>query len=196
MLQQSLTARATELVKDWVQMSPLRVRVTIVALVQRVEIRPDEVIIHLRPGRLAALLDDRLTAANPAPVDDEPTVALSHPVRLCRAGKEVRMVIDHTDPFAPPANPDSSLVKAIANAHRFNDKLLHGGAGKFAQLPKSEKLNRSCYSQVLRLAYLAPDIATAILEGRQPPGLTAMMLIEYPHLPLSWQEQRAALGFA
>ena len=59
-----------------------------------------------------------------------------------------------------------------------------------------EKLNRSYYSQVLRLAYLAPDITIAILEGRQPSGLTATMLIEHPHLPLSWQAQRDALGFA
>lgn len=49
------------------------------------------------------------------------------------------MVIDHTDPFAPPAKPDPSLIKAIVNAHRFN-------AGKFADLAKTEKLHRSYYS--------------------------------------------------
>jgi site-specific DNA recombinase len=117
-------------------------------------------------------------------------------VQLRRAGKEVRMVIDHTDPFAPPAKPDPSLIKAIVNAHRFNEQLLHSGAGKFADLAKTEKLHRSYYSQILRLAYLAPDITTAILEGRQPPSLTATMLIERPRRPLSWQEQRTALGFA
>ncbi len=196
MLQQHLMARATKLAEKWARMSPLRMGVILVAVVQRVEIRPDEVIIHLRPHRLAALLEDRLTTATPDPVDDEPTVPLSHPVQLRRAGKEVRMVIDHTDPFAPLPKPDPSLIKAIVNAHRFNENLMHGGAGKFADLAKSEKLHRSYYSQILRLAYLAPDITTAILEGRQPAGLTATMLIEHPHLPLSWQKQRAALGFA
>jgi len=43
---------------------------------------------------------------------------------------------------------------------------------------------------------LAPDITTAILEGGQPEGLTATMLIEHRRLPLSWQAQRTALGFA
>jgi len=109
-------------------MSSLRMRVVLVALVRRVDIFPDEMIIHLRPRRLATLLDDRLTTPNSNPVDDEPTLPLTHPVQLRRAGKEVRMVIDHTDPFAPPAKPDPSLVKAIVNAHRFNEKLLHGGA--------------------------------------------------------------------
>ncbi len=177
-------------------MSPLRMRVILVALVQRVEIFPDEVIIHLRPRRLAALLDDRLIVASPDPVADEPTLALSHPVRLRRAGKEVRIVIDSTDPFAPRAKPNPSLIRAIAKAHDFNEKLLHGRVEKFADLAKSENLHRYYYSQVLRLAYLAPDITAAILEGRQPPGLTATMLMEHSHLPLSWLEQRAALGFA
>ena len=106
------------------------------------------------------------------------------------------MVIDGTDPFAPPAKPDPSLVEAIVNAHRFNERLLRGGTVKFADLAKSEKLHRSYYSQILRLVYLAPDITAAILDGRQPSGLTVTMLIEHPHLPLSWPEQRAALGFA
>ena len=106
------------------------------------------------------------------------------------------MVIDHTDPLAPPAKPDPSLIKAIVKAHRFNENLLHAGAGKFADLAKREKLHRSYYSQILRLAYLAPDITIAILEGRQPPGLTATMLIEHSRLPLSWPEQRTAFGFA
>ncbi len=129
MLQQHLMARATKLAEKWARMSPLRMRVILVALVQRVEIRPDEMIIHLRPHRLAALLEDRLTTATPDPVDDEPTVPLSHPVQLRRAGKEVRMVIDHTDPFAPLPKPDPGLIKAIVNAHRFNENLMHGGAG-------------------------------------------------------------------
>jgi site-specific DNA recombinase len=196
LLQQHLMTRAAEFAEEWARMSPLRMRLILLALVQRVDICSDELIIHLRPCRLAALLDDRLTSASPDPVADEPTLPLTHPVQLRRAGKEVRMVIDLTDPFAPPAKPEPSLLNAIVNAHRFNDNLLHSGAGKFADLAKSEKLHRSYYSQVLRLAYLAPDITIAILDGRQPPGLTATMLIEHPHLPLSWQAQRAALGFA
>jgi hypothetical protein len=36
-------------------MSPLRMRVILLALVERVDMRLDEVTIHLRPRRLAAL---------------------------------------------------------------------------------------------------------------------------------------------
>jgi site-specific DNA recombinase len=177
-------------------MSPLRMRAILLALLQRVEVAADQVIIHLRPRRLVALLDDHLAPANPGPGDDEPTQSLSHPMHLRRAGKEVRMVIHHTDPFAPSAKPDPSLIKAVVRAHRYHEMLVRHGSAKFADLAKSEGLNRSYYSRLLRLAYLAPDITAAILEGRQPEGLTATTLIEHPHLPRRWPEQRAALGFA
>ena len=50
-------------------------------------------------------------------------------------------------------------------------------------------------SRRLPLAFLAPDIVTAILEGRQPIELTAARMIRIRDLPLSWAEQRQVLGF-
>ncbi len=196
MLQQRLMARAADRAGEWAGISPLRMRVILLAVVHRVDMHPDEVIIHLRPCRFAALLDDRLTATNPGTIDDEATLPLSHPVHLRRAGKEVRMVIDHTDPFAPPPKPDRALIRLVVRAHRFHDMLVKHRGGKFGDLAKSERLNRSYFSQLLRLAYLAPDITTAILDGHQPAGLTATQLIERADLPMSWREQRRTLGFA
>jgi site-specific DNA recombinase len=45
------------------------------------------------------------------------------------------------------------------------------------------------------LTSLAPDIVAAILDGRQPPELTANALMANTRLPLEWSAQRAALGF-
>jgi site-specific DNA recombinase len=196
LLQQRLMARAAGLAGQLAQMSPLRLRVILLALVERVDMRLDEMTIHLRPRRLTALLDDRLTAAAPDRVDDEPTLPLSHPVHLRRAGKEVRMVIDDTDPFAPSSKPDRALIRMVTRANRFHDMLVKHKGSKFGDLAKSEKLHRSYFSQLLRLAYLAPDITTAILDGHQPAGLTATQLIERADLPMSWREQRRTLGFA
>ena len=105
------------------------------------------------------------------------------------------MVIDNADPFAPSAEPDRTLIRLIARARRFHDTLVAQDGGKFGELAKREKLNRSYYSQVLRLAYLAPDITTAILDGRQPAGLTTTSLVQRADLPMSWREQRRTLGF-
>jgi hypothetical protein len=46
----------------------------------------------------------------------------------------------------------------------------------------------------LPLAFLAPDIVEAILQGRQPVELTVLRLKRIG-LPLSWVEQRRLLGF-
>ena len=46
----------------------------------------------------------------------------------------------------------------------------------------------------MRLAFLAPDITLAILDGRQPPDLTAQKLLRGIELPHTWEDQRTALG--
>src|SRR4030088_2128138 len=122
-------------------------------MLQRVGALPGGFAAACRPRRLTALLDDRLTAHNPGTIDDEPTLPLSHPVHLRRAGKEVRMVIDHTDPFAPPAKPDRALIRLVVRTHRFHDLLVKHKGGKFGDLAKREKLDRSSFSPPLRLAY-------------------------------------------
>ena len=100
---------------------------------------------------------------------------------------------------AAPASPNPSLIKLIVRAHLFHSKLMRQGRGRcrdrYGQLAKTEDLNRSYFSRVLRLAYLAPDITRAILEGRQPQGLTAARLTDDSYLPLAWPQQRRALGF-
>jgi hypothetical protein len=47
---------------------------------------------------------------------------LSIPARLRRADREIRMLIDATDPFTM-AKPDARLIKLLVRAHRFNTTL-------------------------------------------------------------------------
>jgi hypothetical protein len=48
---------------------------------------------------------------------------------------------------------------------------------------------------ILRLPWLAPDITTAIVNGRQPSQLNAKRLTRLcAHLPIDWTEQRELLG--
>jgi site-specific DNA recombinase len=51
-------------------------------------------------------------------------------------------------------------------------------------------------ADLLKVGFLAPDIITAILDGRQPEDLTRTKLIRWAGLPLDWVAQRVALGFA
>ncbi len=47
--------------------------------------------------------------------------------------------------------------------------------------------------RMLRLAFLAPDLQRAILEGRQPREITLARLID-SEIPLLWSEQRRLLA--
>jgi hypothetical protein len=192
-IQQRLIARAADIGEHWPELSVARKRAVLTALIDRIEVSVDRIDIRLHPSRLGALLD--VTATPLQSVTDDEIQTLSVPVCLRRAGREIRMVIDGTDPFAA-AQPDMRLIKLLLRARRFNATLAHSEGVPFASLAEREGVSRSYFTRLVRLSYLAPDLTQAILEGRQPRDLTAEKLLAHSRLPLAWHDQRAALGFA
>ena len=95
---------------------------------------------------------------------------------------------------APQQDPD--LIGLVADAKRWARELLDGKVTSIQQITDREGLRSGAVSRILPLAWQAPDISTAILEGRQPRHLSAKALRELPKLPLDWAEQRQVLGFA
>jgi len=191
--QRRLLARAAEIGKSWPELPGGRQRAVLTALIERIDVGADQIEIHTRPSRLGALLDGASTLL-PSATDDE-TQSLSVPVRLRRSGREIRMLIDSTDPSAV-TKPDARLVKLLIRAHRFHATLIGSPGARFAALAKQEGVSRSYFTRLVRLSYLAPDITQAVLDGRQPPHLTADKLLAHSRLPLAWHEQRMLLGFA
>jgi hypothetical protein len=106
-----------------------------------------------------------------------------------RGGRKVIMVPPGCDDWAPPPKIDRALVKALAQAHRWQ-RLLEGGAyGTLAELADAERISRSYVSRILRLTLLAPDIVERILDGRSTPGLAQLM----KPFPVEWERQRQDL---
>jgi len=191
--QRRLIARALEIGKSWTELPGTRQRAFLTTLIDRIDVGADQIDIHLRPARLAALLDVAATPLSSA-TDNEIQI-LSIPVRLRRSGRAIRMLIEGTDPFAT-AKPDARLVRLLIRARRFNATLLGGYGMPFAALAKREGVSPSYFTRLVRLSYLAPDITEAILDGRQPHDLTADKLLAHSRLPLGWHEQRTMLGIA
>ncbi len=190
--QQRLVAGAADLGKRWPELPVARKRAVLTGLIERIVVSVDHIDIRLRPQRLNALLDVAATPLQGVTYDE--TEILSAPVRLRRAGREIRMVIDGTDPF-DGAKPDARLIKLLLRARRFNATLAQGEDVPFAALAQREGVSRSYFTRLVRLSYLAPDITQAILDGRQPCELTAEKLSEHSRLPLAWHDQRIVLGF-
>ena len=105
------------------------------------------------------------------------------------------MLIDSTDPSAV-TKPYARLVKLLIRAQRFHATLIGSPGLPFAALAKQEGVSPSYFTRLVRLSYLAPDITQAVLDGCQPPDLTADKLLAHSRLPLAWHEQRMLLGFA
>ncbi len=142
---------------------------------------------------------DRLAVSMNLEVFAEPDTAHSAipatfdiPFERRQTGRAKPIVIAAKD--APQQDPD--LIALVADARRWAGELLDGRASSIQRITNREGLRSGSVSRILPLAWLAPDISTAILEGRQPPHLTAKALRALPELPLDWVEQRRALGFA
>ena len=93
------------------------------------------------------------------------------------------------------AGPDPGLVRLIARAHSLKEKLISGGGASLMEVARRERVESSYFTRIIRLTFLSPDITKAILDGRQPSGLTASRLMRDTRFPLEWKEQREALGF-
>ena len=57
---------------------------------------------------------------------------------------------------------DNAMVKLIARGHRWHRQLFDGTHASIADIAKSENINPSFVSRVLRLAYLSPTIVEAV----------------------------------
>jgi hypothetical protein len=82
---------------------------------------------------------------------------------------------------------DTTLVKALARAFRWRRMMEAGRYATINELAAAEKINSSYVSRLLRLTLLAPGIVEAILDGRQPEGMTLPGLME--PFPVEWGQQ-------
>lgn len=123
------------------------------------------------------------------------TVTVHIPMRLQRrGGRKLIIAPNGAEAWAPPVpRPDSTLVRALARAHRWRRLLESGAYATISDLAKAEKVNDSYVCRILRLSLLAPSIVETILDGQQPKGLQLKDLMRT--LPAKWSEQEMVLGF-
>lgn len=108
-----------------------------------------------------------------------------------RPGRKT-VVTPMTDGLAPvTTRADPALVKALARAFRYQRMLDQGRYASITEMAAAERLERGYLGSLLRLTLLAPDIVSAILDGRQPEGLTFAVLDG--GVPVGWDAQRGTL---
>jgi hypothetical protein len=124
-------------------------------------------------------------------------VIVTIPMTLKKRGGRKEIILPEgmvpEDSPAYRARTQSPLVIALARAHRWKGLIESGRFRTAGVLASAMGLDPSYVGRILRLTLLAPDIAQAILEGREPSGLSLERLVRT--LPDAWEEQRHVLGF-
>ena len=185
----SALAKAVELSSSWAALPSLKVRELVRTIVERVCVRPDEVVVSVDRQAIAKTL---LGDAYRQPPEDRPdAIEIRAEAKLRRAGKGVRLIVGG----GRASKPDRQMVALLRNAFATRDALMSGRDATIDALAQRLGVKRDYLSAHMRLTYLAPGIVKDLFDGRQPEALTAARLVSLcKDLPHDWQLQRAALG--
>ncbi|OSQ51371.1 recombinase family protein [Marivita geojedonensis] len=119
---------------------------------------------------------------------DHAVLAIKAPFELRRRGVEGKIIVGDREP-----QPDRTLVRALSQAHAWSTDLRNGKP--LGEIAAATQHSESYIRTRAQLAFLAPAIQGAILEGRQPADLTLERIIRKP-VPLDWDAQARMYGFA
>ncbi|SLN71891.1 hypothetical protein [Oceanibacterium hippocampi] len=162
-------------------------RTTFERIVRRIDLSETEISVSIDRGQLAALI------GAPGPTSGEDAgYRIIRPMEKRRRGVERKIVLAGP---AADAHPDPVLCRTIAIAHRWVAELADGTMASGDVIAKREQRDGSDVSRLLPLAFLAPDIVEAILDGRLPPEFTARSLRALRPIPADWTKRRALPGF-
>ena len=103
-----------------------------------------------------------------------------------RGGEKLVIAAPGATKQEPPK--DDALVTTVVKAFRWKRMLADGEVGSMQEIADKEGVRASYVGRVMDLCLLAPDIVAAVLDGKQPDGLTLRDLMA--GIPLAWPEQR------
>jgi len=115
------------------------------------------------------------------------TITLAGKFQLSAPGKP-RIYVPES--LGAEREPVPSLVKAIARAHAWCERL-HSGGMSVEQLAAKTRLSSAYIQHILPCGILSPRVVEAILSGRQRPHLCLTELLR--ELPTGWREQERKL---
>ncbi len=119
-----------------------------------------------------------------------PATSITVAATRANRGSDLRMAIAG-DGGSADRTPDPVLLKLIVLAFAAREAAISGKPE-----PLVDHYSRQHLTRLARLSYLAPDLVSAIIDGRQPRELNGRRLLRIADLPLDWNAQRRMLGFA
>ncbi len=186
------------LATQWSDLPAAHRRALVLALLIRVVVTHDQLTLHFDLQVVRAIaeqqpLRDVLQQRHDNAHNPQDTDTVTTPVRLCHVRGGLKLVLG--DGRRDEPQPDATLIKLLKKAHAYLERVMNTDVDmSMKALAAQAEISESTFTAVLRLAWLAPDITQALMEGRHPPELNASHLIKQSrNLPLEWTHQRQLL---
>jgi site-specific DNA recombinase len=121
---------------------------------------------------------------------DDDLVDILVPCRLKFSGGRIWITGPDGLPKCEQTRQDAALISALQEAHALLAADHMGELGSPEDLTLNAAPANPYRRELIRMAFLAPDIQADVLHGRQPPRLNRQRLV-LGDVPLAWADQRA-----
>jgi site-specific DNA recombinase len=161
---------------------------TIKQLLKRITVQPGNIDIVFNSDWYSVDGNDLL--ANKTKTEYE----LSLPFHTRRRGVESKIVIGGKNKSHQYI--DQNLIEAVRRSNEWWQWLTSGAVNSVKAVAERASVDASDVTRYLPLAFLAPDIVEAIVDGNQPIDLNIEHLKKLSPIPANWNKQRKVFGFA
>jgi DNA invertase Pin-like site-specific DNA recombinase len=166
-------------------------RSAIVELITRIDVHKDQLTVRLRsrenPGTIKPTDD----------IESTDNRVLSIPWQKPPSKRFRQILLPHgvSRSEVRPERPERRhrLVRAIAKGRRWLDEIISGSVTEAEQIALREQCSVRHVNMTISLAFLAPDLVRAAVEGRLPRGINIERLRD---APAEWSRQFEALGLS
>jgi site-specific DNA recombinase len=155
--------------------------------VVRVEIKADQLVVELKAAA---------SSGPPSAVDDtRPVVRIPWKKTPMKRRREIIVPTSASPHDRRPirAETRATLVAAIARGRRWLDEIVAGTVTSVEQIAARDKCSIRQVNMTISLAFLAPKLVQAAVEGRLPCGIGVTRLRD---APAEWSRQYAMLGLS
>src|SRR5712672_3719700 len=155
------------------------------AYVERVEIRPDRLIVKL----------NQTEAADGSQAEGTNTLHIPWSKTPPTRRREILLPADPSQQHRRPIRSETkaTLIAAIAQGRRWLKELIEDPAATTESIANSTGCSTRKVNMTISLAFLAPDLVKAAIDGHLPHDLGIARLCD---LPIEWARQHEIIGLA
>jgi hypothetical protein len=181
---ETLVARAVR--EHLKEAAPTDDRDLVTTHVVRVEVHPDRLVVELKPPPQGLAGDQGTATVHNDESDqqepDRPRICVPWQKRPSKRRREIIVPQSAAPRDVRPirAETRAKLVASIARGRRWLEEILAGAVTGVEQIAAREKCSIRKIHMTISLAFLAPDLVKAAIEGRLPHGIGIARLCDAP----------------